>query len=43
MNLNNVFICDIETKGFLDDIKTFEDLHVFGVAYKGGFESRTDY
>lgn len=34
MNLNNVFVCDIETKGYLEDIKTFEDLHVFGLAYR---------
>lgn len=39
MDLNKVFVCDIETKGFLEELKGEEsDLHVLGVSYqtKGG-------
>lgn len=34
MDLNNVYVCDIETRGFLKVLKTFEDFHVLGVGYK---------
>ena len=34
MNLNNVYVADIETIGFYDEIKSFEDFHVLGVGYK---------
>jgi len=34
MNLENVLVGDIETRGFLEDMEGIkEDLHVFGVAY----------
>ena len=34
MNLDNVYICDIETKGFLKNLKGEpSDLHVMGVSY----------
>lgn len=36
MDLSRIFVCDIETIGYLEDISSFEDLHVFGVAYKDG-------
>src|SRR5690606_14944541 len=36
MDLSRILVCDIETIGFLEDISSFEDLHVFGVAYKDG-------
>lgn len=34
MNLDNVLIGDIETVGYLDEIKSFDDLHVFSCGYK---------
>lgn len=36
MDLNKVYVCDIETTGFLDDIQSFEDLHVLSVCYPVG-------
>lgn len=33
MDLDSVYICDIETTGFLDDINSFEDLHVFSCSF----------
>lgn len=44
MQLDKVFVCDIETTGFLDSIESFKDLHVFGCAYKsskGNWEIKT--
>lgn len=44
MDLNNVFVADIETRGFLDVLNSFEDFHVLGVGYKnkgGKWEVRT--
>ena len=36
MDLDNVFIGDIETTGFIEDMEGIEsDLHVLGVAYIG--------
>lgn len=34
MNLDNVYICDIETIGYLKELSSFDDLHVLGCAYK---------
>lgn len=34
MNLDRVFVCDIETVGMLEDIKSFDDLHVFSCCYQ---------
>jgi len=34
MNLNNVFVADIETKGLLDEIHTEEDFHVLSIGYQ---------
>ena len=33
MNLDKVYVVDIEAKGFLDKIKTFDDLHVLSVGF----------
>jgi len=33
-NLDSVYVADIETKGFLDVIKSFDDLHVLSCSYK---------
>lgn len=34
MDLDRVFVCDIETTGFLEDIKDFKDFHILSFAYK---------
>jgi len=34
MNLDKVYVCDIEAIGYLPEIKTFEDLHVLSCSYK---------
>jgi hypothetical protein len=34
MNLNKVYVCDIETTGFLDKIQSFDDLHVLSCSYQ---------
>lgn len=34
MNLEKVFVADIETKGFLDKLNSFEDFHVLGIGWK---------
>ena len=34
MNLDNVLIGDIESIGYLEELKSFEDLHVFSCGYK---------
>jgi len=34
MNLDSVYVADIETVGFLEEIRTFSDLHVLSCAYK---------
>lgn len=34
MDLENVFIGDIESIGYLDELKSFDDLHVFSCGYK---------
>lgn len=34
MDLDRAMVCDIETKGFLDDLSTFDDFHVLSCAYK---------
>lgn len=34
MELNKVYVCDIETKGFLDKLHSFNDFHVLGVGFK---------
>src|SRR5690606_5047729 len=33
-SLERAYICDIETIGFIEDIKSFDDLHVLSVGYK---------
>lgn len=33
MNLNNVYICDIESIGYLHELSSFEDLHVLSCSY----------
>jgi len=34
MNLDSAIVCDIESVGFLDSLKSFEDLHVFSCCFK---------
>lgn len=34
MDLDNVYICDIEAKSLLDGLKSFDDFHVLSVAFK---------
>jgi len=34
MDLNNVYVADIETTGFIEEINSFDDLHVLSVGYK---------
>ena len=34
MDLNKVYVCDIETKGFLNKLHSFDDFHVLGVGFK---------
>lgn len=34
MDLDNVYVADIETIGFLDKLNSFDDFHVLGVGYK---------
>ena len=34
MDLDKVIICDIETVGYLGELKSFEDLHVLSCAYR---------
>jgi len=36
MDLDNVFVCDIECTGYLDKIKSFSDLHVLSCSFKNG-------
>lgn len=36
MNLDNVYVGDIECIGYLEEVNTFEDLHVFSCGYKSG-------
>jgi hypothetical protein len=35
MNIDNVIVCDIETRGYLKEIHSFEDFHVMSYAKKG--------
>lgn len=41
MNLDNVYICDIETIGMLDEIESFDDLHVLSCTFFSGGEWKT--
>lgn len=43
MDLNNVYVCDIETTGYLDELNSFDDLHVLGCSYltKNGWVVKT--
>lgn len=34
IDLDRVFVCDIETVGYLEEVSTFNDLHVFSCGYK---------
>ena len=34
MNLDKVYVCDIEAKGFLDKIHDFSDIHVMSIGYQ---------
>jgi hypothetical protein len=34
MNLDKVYICDIEAKGLLNEVESQSDLHVLSVGYK---------
>ena len=34
MNLDNVYIADLETKGFLEKLHSWEDFHVLGIGWK---------
>lgn len=44
MNLNNVFICDLEATSLLDGLSSFDDFHVLSCAYKnknGGWDIKS--
>lgn len=34
MNLDNVYVADLETKGLLDKLNSWEDFHVLGIGWK---------
>ena len=34
MNLDNVYVTDLETKGLLDKLNSWEDFHVLGIGWK---------